>query len=268
MKPFSILSGATEQILSFDFFVHTCHTLNFPQPWYWLLKLFKGFIIVIQCLDLKLFPIFQMSLLIFKYIPPYFDILLLSRLQLFLYLSQTKSIIFWSFEIMINPLHVVWSAKSFAKYAVAKFFFTIFAKFLHNILQDFWIIFFHNFLHNICKIFVNWFRIWTWGSHLLINAHWTQYLLFSHSFIFTLSVWSLGAGITTNFLLSKKWLKKRCVMLFSRRGRRMRDWQPLLILFFCTFWKINSAQFLQKVLPNFCKIFEKNVQNFLLQIAL
>ena len=110
-------------------------------------------------------------------------------------------------------------------------------------------------MHNICKIFVNWFRIWTWGSHLLINAHWTQSLLFSHSFIFTLSVWSLRAGITTNFLLSKKWLKKRCVMLFSRRGRRMRDWQPLLIFFFCTFWKINSAQF-------FAKSFAQFLQNF------
>ena len=50
------------------------------------------------------------------------------------------------------------------------------------------------------------------------------------------------------------------LMLFSRRGSRMRDWQPLLLFFFCTFWKINSAHFLQKLLHIFFKHFAKNVQ--------
>ena len=43
----------------------------------------------------------------------------------------------------------------------------------------------------------------------------------------------------------------------------MRDWQPLLIFFFCTFWKINSAHFLQKVLRIFFKHFAKNVPKIL-----
>ena len=38
------------------------------------------------------------------------------------------------------------------------------------------------------------------------------------------------------------------LMLFSRRGCRMRDWRPLLLFFFC---------------KNFCKFFAKNLQNIL-----
>ena len=42
------------------------------------------------------------------------------------------------------------------------------------------------------------------------------------------------------------------LMLFSRRGCRMRDWRPLLLFFFC---------------KNFCKFFAKNLQNILQSIC-